>query len=109
NPESPSAARPASSTFVVCFRGHVVILTFGFFGMSQDGARTIERLRFGQGQIDNRIDEFEEFAIGRLLVKSVGLVANSIALAVVPPMVVVVEHFFKWTAGNHGLIGLETF
>src|SRR5438552_14302457 len=116
---SPAAASRSENRFVISnsSRHHNICCLLpwsrrnpdlGFFGMSQDGARTIERLRFGQGQIDNRIDEFEEFAIGRLLVKIVGLVANSIALAALHPMVVVVEHFFKWTAVNHGLLALET-
>ena len=77
--------------------------------MAQCRARTIEGLRLRQRYIDNRIDELEELAIRRLLVKIVGLVANRVTPTALHPMIVVVEHFLERAAINHGLIALETF
>src|SRR5712691_10382779 len=77
--------------------------------MAQRSAGTIKRLRFSQWKIDNRVDELEEFLVGRFLIKIVGLVAYGVALAALHPVIVVIEHFLKRAAVNHRLIALETF
>src|SRR6266576_2751781 len=104
-----SAAIPAIAARVVGFRGHLVILSFGFLRVPQRGARAIERLCFGQRHMDDWLNEFKELTVGRLSVKSVSLVANGVALAALHPMIVVIENFSERTAINHRLITLETF
>src|SRR5439155_20258700 len=77
--------------------------------MAQRSPRTIKLLGFGQRYIDNRIDEFEELAIGRFPVEIVSLIANRVAPAAFHSVIVVVEYFVEWPAINHGLVALETF
>src|SRR5206468_5663782 len=103
------ATAPAVTTFVVRFRGHVVVLAFRFFWMPQRCARAIERLRLAQRNIDKRIDKLEELAIRRFLIKIVSLVTDSVTLAALHSMVVVVEYFLERAAINYGLVPLETF
>src|SRR5438552_3983435 len=77
--------------------------------MTHRRARTIERLRLIQWNIDNGIDEVEEIAIRRFVVEIVGLIANGVTLAALHSMIVVVEHFLEWPAINRGLVALKTF
>src|SRR6266700_425893 len=104
-----SAAIAAFAARVVGFRGHVVILSFGFLRVPRRGGRTIEWLCLGRRCTDDWLNEYEGRAVGRLFVKIVSLVANGVALAALQPMIVVIENFSERTAINHRLITLETF
>src|SRR5258708_12054276 len=77
--------------------------------MPQGSARAIKRFRLVQRHIDDGIDKFEELAIRRFLVKIVSLVADCVAPAALHPMIVVIEHFLKGPAIDHGLVAFETF
>src|SRR5215469_15764537 len=103
------AAASAIAPLTVGFRAGVVILAFGFLGMPQRSTRAIERLRFFERNIDNRIDELEEVTIWRFLVEIVGLVANRVAFAALHPMIVVIQHFLKRSSIDDRLIALKTF
>src|SRR6266480_5475428 len=77
--------------------------------MPQCGTRTIEWFGLIERYLDDRIDELKEGAIGDFLVKIISLITNSVALAALHPMAVVIEHFLEWPAINHCLITLKTF
>ncbi len=77
--------------------------------MPQGSARAIKRFRLVQRHIDDGIDKFEELAIRRFLVKIVSLVADCVAPAALHTMIVVIEHFLKGPAIDHGLVAFETF
>src|SRR5262249_51492339 len=103
-----SAAVAAVAASVVRFARYAILLSLGFLRMPQLSARTIERFRLFERDIDNRVDKLEELAIWRLFVEIVGLIANCITLAALHVMIVVIEHFLERPAINHRLITLET-
>lgn len=94
------AAASAIAALTVGFGAGVVILAFGFFGMPQRSAGAVERPRFFERNIDNRIDELEEVTIWRFLVEIVCLVANGVTLAAFHPVIVIIQHFLERTAVN---------
>src|SRR6266404_1915692 len=88
--------------------GEVVILSFGFLGMTQRGARTVERFRFVERDWSQRFDELEGGGVGSLAIDVVGLVADGIAPAAFHPVVIVVEHFLERAFVDHSLVALDT-
>src|SRR5437870_10180518 len=104
-----SAATAAVAAFAVRLGCSVVILAFRFLRMAECRSRTIERLCLSQRHLDDRVDEFEELAIGRFPVEIVSLVADGITLAAFHPVIVVVQDFLERPAINYSLVSLETF
>src|SRR5437899_8337610 len=87
------AATAAVAAFAVRLGCSVVILAFRFLRMAECRSRTIERLCLSQRHLDDRVDEFEELAIGRFPVEIVSLIANRVAPAAFHSVIVAVVYF----------------
>lgn len=105
---SSLAARAISSVATLAdIGGEVIVLSLCFPWMAMGSAGTIKGLGFFGGDGMDGIDKFEVGAVGCLLVKIVGFVADGVADAAFHAMAVVIKDFGEGAFVNDGLVVFE--
>src|SRR6266852_3652364 len=104
-PRSLATTSPVAA--LTGWSSRLVIAPFGFLGMAQPHLPADEWLGLCQRNLDARVNELEELAVGRLLEELISLIADRVALAAFHAVMVVVQHLLEGAFVNDRLLALE--